>query len=132
MPIHFKYNPGNSLLYGSIEGQVNIEELGQTLGKITDSKEFPPDVKALWDLRKVDFTQLNSNFGEALASLRRQNPKRGNTKIALVVEKDLGYGMCRMYVMLSEDLPQEVSVFKDIASAENWLLGEDKLILKSG
>ena len=125
MPIHFKYNPGNNLLYGTIEGQTSIEELGQALGKITNSTEFPPDVKALWDLRKLDFTQLDTNFGEALVSLREQNPKRGNTKIALIVEKDLGYGMCRMYVMLSEHLPQEVSVFKDIASAENWLLGED-------
>ena len=70
MPIHFKYTPGNNLLYGTIEGQTSVEELG--------------------------------------------------------------YGMCRMYAMLSEHLPQEVSVFKDIASAENWLLGEDKLALSSG
>ena len=124
MPVHFKYNVDNKLLYGTIEGQIGIDELRDALGKITTSTEFPPNVNALWDLRNLDFSRLNADFGEAIISAREENSKRGNSKIALIAEDDLDYGMSRMYQMLSDNLPQKISVFRDTDIAENWLLSK--------
>lgn len=126
MPVNYKYNPVKNALYGNMEGKISLDELKEALDQITNSKEFSPDVKAIWDLRKLDFTSLNTEFGEQLVSIRSLRPERGETKIAIVAEHDLGFGLNRMYGALSEKLAQKVMAFRDYDEAEAWLLNENE------
>lgn len=46
----------------------------------------------------------------------------GENKAALIVSQDIDYGMSRMYQILMEDItPGEISVFKNIDEAEEWI-----------
>ncbi len=122
MPINYKYDEIKNILFGSIEGRVTIEDLRRALVGITESGDYPADVRALWDLRKLDFTLIDSKFGEQLVALRKRNTKRGNARIAIIAETDLSFGMSRMYEMLSDGLPQQIMVFRDYSRGEAWLL----------
>ena len=124
MPIQFKYNQNKDVLYGSIEGQLTIDEFKLMLEQVVESKEFRPDVKTLWDLRNLDFTKIDASFERQLIQIRRSFPERSNAKIALVSENELGFALSRMYQILSDVLPQNVKVFRDVIDGENWLLGE--------
>lgn len=124
MPILYKYNQEDDVLYLTIEGEIAMEDFKVVLKNITESTEFSPQVKTLWDLRKMDFANIDINFGEQLVMLRRQNSARGKTKIALIADKDSKFGMSRMYASISDSLPQSMMVFRDFETGRKWLLGE--------
>jgi hypothetical protein len=122
MSVHYTYNKEIDILYGTIEDNVTIDELQIILTEISSSKDFPPDVKTLWDIRKLDFSKINSDFARQLINVRKQNTSRGNAKVAILAEQDLAYGMSRMYESMSDGMPQTIMVFKELKKAEDWLL----------
>ncbi len=40
---------------------------------------------------------------------------------AIVADKDITFGMARMYEVFREDAPEEIKLFRDIAEARRWL-----------
>jgi len=108
---------------------LSIEMYKQTMDKIISTNEYPTDVPTLWDLRKLDFSSIDSNFVDQVTGKRKEiNRERKNAKLAMVVDSDLGYGMTRMYQIFSElaGLSQKVEIFKNIEEAKDWLL-EDQM-----
>lgn len=121
MPLQITYNRQKGILYGVVDAQVKLEELAKAMRNISEANEYPPDVPTLWDLRKLDFTAINKDYLEKLISLRQDNPQRGQARIAIIADEDLGFGISRMYEMLSEGLPQRIMVFRSVDEGEVWL-----------
>jgi len=129
MAIKLEYKPSQNILIGAMEGTLSIEMYKQTMDKIISTNEYPTDVPTLWDLRKLDFSSIDSNFVDQVTGKRKEiNRERKNAKLAMVVDSDLGYGMTRMYQIFSElaGLSQKVEIFKNIEEAKDWLL-EDQM-----
>jgi hypothetical protein len=124
MSVHYTYNKEKDMLYAAAEDNVSIEELTTVLNEISSSDIFSPDVKTLWDIRKLDFSKIDSDFARQLINVRKQNTSRGNAKVAILAEQDLAYGMSRMYESMSDGMPQTIMVFKELKKAEDWLLGK--------
>ena len=68
----------------------------------------------------MDFSNITTEFEEKLILLRK-HLDRGDAKIACVVSSDVGFGMGRMYEILSDKLPQQVCVFKKMEDAKDWI-----------
>lgn len=126
MAISYNYNHEDDALYLSVEGKITMDDLRGVLKDITESEEFSSSVKTLWDLREMDFTGIDLNFGEQLVTLRSLDSARGETKIALIADKDSKFGLSRMYTTISDSLPQSMMVFRDFESGRKWLLSDDK------
>lgn len=124
MPIEYYYDREKKTLYGSVTSPLTLEELEEMLSGVTESGEFPPDTRTLWDLRGVDFEDISRGFEEKVVDLRRRFPARGAARIAMIVGDSLGLGMTRMYEILSDELPQQTRVFTSYADGEQWLLAE--------
>jgi len=119
MSIEFYYE--NGIIYGAFKSPLSIGEVKKTFAVLTNSTQFPADANTLWDLRELDFTQVDHDMEKQLITMREQHPERGEARIAFVVSNDLGFGMMRRYEMLSTNLPQQICVFKDFGEAEAWL-----------
>ena len=124
MPITLRYDRKKKVLYGTMTGQVTEEEFQATLQEILQSDQFPPDTGTLWDLRELDFRTIDTPLEKRFINIRRKYPQRGRARLAFIVAGDLGFGMARMYEILSEDLPQEIKIFKNYSEGESWLLGQ--------
>jgi len=122
MTIEYKYDKDKDALYASIEGAFNLDEFKVTIVKIVNSNEYPPDIRTLWDMRRTDFTGISYDLEKSAIYIREQYPKRAGARLSFVAESDLAYGMLRMYETLSDDLPQEIKVFRKFSEAEEWLL----------
>lgn len=120
MAIQYKYISDDKFLIIKISGVLVWEQLKDAAEKVTTSKEFPPDVDTLYDLSEMDFSNITTEFEEKLILFRKQLD-RGNAKIACVVTSEVGFGMGRMYEVLSDKLPQQVRVFKNMEDAKDWL-----------
>ena len=107
---------------------MTIEVFKQTMDELISSKEYPPNVSTIWDMRKLDFDLIDSNFVKRLIALRKGvDGTRQNVKIAYVVNTDLSFGMARMYESFSEiaELAQSIQIFRNIDDAKIWLLKDE-------
>lgn len=122
MSITYRYSPEKDAIYATIEGKITFEEFQLTLAKITETENFPSNTRILWDLRKMDFSNVDWDFSKELVTIRELNPKRAYSRVALIAEKDVDYGITEMHVFQSTKLPQEMMVFRDYEEGEKWLL----------
>jgi len=122
MPIDFRYDSEKEALFGTMKSPITFEEYRSTIEAIVRSNEFPPDIRTLWDLRELEFNEIDRSYEESLISISEQFPERGPAKVAFVVKSELGFGMTRMYEILAEKLGYETMVFRDYSEAENWLI----------
>jgi hypothetical protein len=120
MTIQYNYIPDDQFLLVKISGVLEWEQLQDAAEKVTTSNEFSAHVDTLYDLSEMDFTNITTEFEEKLI-LFRKHLDRGDAKIACVVSSDVGFGMGRMYEILSDKLPQQVRVFKKMEDAKDWI-----------
>lgn len=126
MSITYNYNPEKDAIYAAIEGKITFEEFQLTLAKFTEIENFPPNTRILWDLRKMDFSNVDWDFSKQLVTIREMNPKRANTRIALITDSSFGYGITEMHIFQSANkLPQEMMLFRDYEEGEKWLLAKE-------
>ena len=121
MQLSINYNAQKNILYGRYKGAFTTTEFEAQLRKIVSAAEFPPDVPTIWDLSETDMAQFDWKFIEQLLEIRARFPARGDALIAIVAPADLTFGVSRMYAARGNDLPQQVQVFRDESSAEDWL-----------
>ena len=122
MPVEFRFDSRKGALFGTMKSPLTLEEYRSSIEAIVRSREHPPDIRTLWDLRELDFNEINSNFEESLIKISEEFPERGSAKIAFVVGGDLGFGIVRMFETLADELGYETMVFKSFSEGENWLL----------
>ena len=126
MTITYNYNPEKGALYATIEGLITFEDFQLTLASITEVEDIPPNTRILWDLRKMDFSNIDWDFSKELVKIRALNPKRANSKVALIADKDVEYGITEMHVLQSNKQPDLMRAFKSYEEGERWLLGLDE------
>ncbi len=122
MAVEYQYDSNKEILYITIRSYIEIQDIENTLAYIMNSSECPPDVKTLWDIRPASLENINMAEQEKAINIRKKFPQRGKAKIAVVADNDLAFGLARMYEQVSAELPQKMQVFKNIKSAEKWLL----------
>ena len=125
MSITYLYDPEKEAIFATIVGKITFEEFQLTLAKITELENFPSNTRIMWDLRKMDFSNIDWDFSKQLVTIRELNPKRANTRVAFVADDEFGYGITEMHIVQSTKLPQEMMLFRDFDEGEKWLLERD-------
>jgi len=76
---------------------------------------------AIWDFREAEF-DLSAPDARGLAQfvLERQ-PETPPERVAFVTQRDVDYGMARMFEVFREDPLTEFSVFRDYDEALSWV-----------
>ena len=123
MPFELKYDRDNKFLVITLKDNFSTQEFVEVMDAITRSGDFPADVPVLWDSRLIKMPAVDRNIFSGFIEIRKKYPERGNSKLAIVVADDYSFGMSRMYEMLTNDLPQNIMVFRDYQAGMKWLCG---------
>ena len=123
MEITTQINEEENLRIHRVEGPIDVDRLTEMLSALYQSPGYDPNMNALWDLRAADFTAVTSEQISSVTGLVEKFwGKEGEGKAALIVTRDLDFGLSRMYEMLlSGASPDRVMVFRDYDEAEKWL-----------
>ncbi len=121
MSMDLHYDANKKILACLCKGPLSADEFKATLALIVSSQEYPPDVNLLWDVREVDANSFDKSLVSRVVSIRQNYPQRGDAKLALVASEDLHFGLSRMYEMMTDEMPQNIHVFRTTADAEAWL-----------
>ena len=53
--------------------------------------------------------------------MRLRFSETNHKRIAVVVDDDVAFGIVRMYMAYSDDVPVRINVFRDLDGARTWL-----------
>ena len=116
-----RYETISDLTIFTVIGQVTHEEIKEA---INEFYEGVASKNVLWDLSKGNFEMISNVDIQQLASIpKSQYMARKGGKTAIVADKDLAYGMARIYEARSQadSLPFETKIFRNIEDAYQWL-----------
>jgi len=122
MSIQLNYNNKQKILTVYVDGSLTIEDFESTMHMMLQSTVFPCDVNALWDIRDMQFENIDISFLKKAVEIQRSHTeKRGRAKIAIVSNYALAAPIIKMYLILSKKLMQTYKSFKSVEEAELWL-----------
>ena len=102
-----------------IQGEIGDRELLELAEVLATDPEVRPDLSLLIDLREADGREVTSAGVQALAT--RALVLSPGSRRAVVVPSQLGFGMARMYEILSERRGGGARVFRSYSDALRWL-----------
>jgi hypothetical protein len=109
-------------------GKISIQDIEKILVEIFSNSSWRVGMHLLFDNREEIFDDLSNIEVQLIAQVFTQfNEQLNNSKIALVMPKDLGYGIARMwetYTSLNERAFL-TKVFRKVEEAREWIEEKD-------
>ena len=118
MPASYQIDKSLGLIITKGQGVLTGQDIRTHRQRLLDDSNFDPSYNQIIDLRDVvKFAVAAAEMsGIATDSIFNEKSRR-----AIVAEKDVNFGMARMYEMYGEADPSQVIVFRDMAEARRWL-----------
>ncbi len=121
MPIHVDRAAGIATII--LAGEPEWRDVAAAFDRVLGDVDFEPGMGTLWDLRDASMHALSgADVRRIVAHAGRHRERRGRGRVALVVERDIDFGMARMFELFAaEQLPTPVMVFRNVGDARRWL-----------
>lgn len=125
MSIERHIDPDSGRITLTASGPTRFEDLKVALKGVTEAPDFRPGADIIWDFRNVESEALTADqLREMVAFVAGIADVRGiNYKVAIVVERNVDFGLARMYEVFADELPCELRVFRDLEEAVDWMAG---------
>jgi len=117
------FDPDEMVRNHQVTGVINLPAFRAILEALYISKQFNPDMHALWDLRHADFSSIMPEDVRELMHVVVSNWGRsGKCRSAIMVATMAEYGVSRVYVsQFGQAAPCQIRVFLDQNEAREWL-----------
>lgn len=125
MPIKLEYDRAHNILKIHAYGTITLDNVEQGMKQVFESSEYPSDINTLWDVRQLDFSELDLDLIKGIVLLRKKyDAERDGAKIAILSNYALAGPLVKLYTILTRGLRQSNKVFTTEDSAMLWLLKE--------
>jgi hypothetical protein len=121
MPIAFRIDKDSGIVYTTIEGRINTDELLESLEHFMNHPDFSPCLNGLADLRNFEMDTFSADVMRIAELLIKYRNRIGPSKTAVVISKDVTFGMTRMFQAFSEQSSIETAIFRNMEEALRWL-----------
>lgn len=117
MPVRYRIDVPQRVVFSTITGNTNFAEMMEHQKSLSTDPAFSPTLNQLVDARAAE---SYSSTTTDLQLLAEQNIFGEGSRRAIVVSKDVHYGMARMFEMMRQG-DDEIMVFRDLDQAREWL-----------
>lgn len=124
MPLTYSIELNGSLILAIASGTVTNQDLSEYVSSLAKDARVKPGMKELIDLRGAAGAEVTSNGLLSLATFTLSQKERfRGIKCAIVADRDLAFGLARMYEAYSEGegIPVDRKVFREFDEACRWL-----------
>ena len=119
--IELTYDNQLEFLLAQVHGDLSFEDVQGFMTEVLSSEDIPSEVNTLWDASKMKFDKMDYDLQSKIVEMRKKyNLQRGNAKIAIVSDYELGEIIVKLFMILMEELSQEVKSFKTREEALLW------------
>ncbi len=102
-------------------GTVDFREIKHAFDELVLVQGFRSGLCLVADFRQCHTVLTGSDVSELAYHARNTDAKWGSTKWAFLAEKDLTFGLSRMYAALASDCQVTTHTFRSARDADNWL-----------
>lgn len=121
MPITFRIDKESGIVHTTIDGSASTDEIVDGLKSIMNHPDFKPGLNGIADLRNSDMEVFSADVKRIANLLIEYRNKIGPSKTAVVVSKDVTFGMTRVFQVFAEQSSIETAIFRDRDEALQWL-----------
>ena len=106
--------------FAKFEGEITSNILGEYIRESYNDPDWQKNQNSLCDLREADLLLSSDEMNEIVRSYAQDDQAN---KLAMIVSRDLEFGMSRMFEILTEDkgIWKEYKIFRNITEAKQWL-----------
>ena len=109
----------------AVDGVPDIAEIRDVIIKTWSDPVFQSTARGLWDLRNADLSGISAAELRTVADLEEnRRPDLPRSRIALVVSREVDFGMLRMLEAFLPESTLDYHVFRDFDDAWHWLRAE--------
>ena len=119
MHIDRKTDAATRVVVLTVSGELGNRELVSLADELANAREVEDDFSLLIDLRQADGKTVTRAGVQAL--VERPLVLSPESRRAVVVPSDLGFGMARMYELLRQNRGGATRVFRDYDEARRWV-----------
>ena len=100
-----------------------VSEIERAIEALLAHPDYVDGMDSIFDYRRCDFSKARPEDLKSIAHFLVPHLPRFAKRVSLVVDRDLEYGVARMYGVYAEEIaPRERRIFRDIDAAREWLL----------
>ena len=121
MSAQIKITPKDNMVIVQITGHATLQDFYDAIDQISDGTKYLYK-RRFFDLRKCLFF-LSTDELEALADKSKRLGQE-YSKVAILVDSDLSFGLSRVYEVFRADKNVESVVFRDKAEAMAWIMSD--------
>jgi hypothetical protein len=122
MPVHSHIDWDDGLILFTVRGPLGQADLEAALSSVYEDSERSLPSTYLWDLRGAEIDWSGEQVKKFVYWVIAHRPE-GTSRNAVVVSSDLQFGLARMYEALISEIPANLSVFRDMDAAREWVTG---------
>jgi len=122
MPIHQRWDAEHDTLFVRFEQPTSAEAFLVWAEALKDDTSLPAGRREFLDLSEVETSDIKGKSLRDLAdAFRGSDRARGRTRVALLVSRDVVFGLGRMYQAYRGEGAVDLEVFRDGLEARRWL-----------
>ncbi len=132
MPITTVLDSKTGILIRTVTGSFTFEEIAAAHEESLTQPGITKNMTIIWDLRQADASGIyEEDVIRIVSFFARQNDNRKDYRAALVVSRDLEFGLARVYGVYAEteSLPAEIKAFRSYEEALEWATASNTLTL---
>lgn len=103
------------------EGEMTVGEIKAVIKELFAHPDRSKDMYELWDFRGASLSGITAEGLESVAIFIKRHTGLLAKRTAFVVGRDMEYGVLRMWESYAAAVPQERRIFRNPASALEWL-----------
>ena len=124
MPFHYKIDKERKLVMSTGFGVFTMADAWSHQEKLRKEPDFDPSFSQPMDLSHVTKIELQPEDVRRLAQASIFAP---NSKRAILVTSEVGFGLARMFSILRETLGEKgIEAFRNLDDALDWVLAKNK------
>jgi hypothetical protein len=126
MPYSMRIDTERGVVVRKVTGPLSVDEIFAARQDVLKHPEFRPGMNALWDLSEASLMNLDMDEVRAVVGRAQQEGDAYGTdyRAAVVVPKDIDYGITRQFEAVATNVPFVVMAFRSVEEALQWLKPE--------
>jgi len=124
MPVKTVIDKKTGVMIRTVTGKITFEEIKSSYEASVTHPNFQKDMNVIWDVRDADASKFDNQDVIRIARyFETQLKDHADYKVAVIVSRDLEFGLSRTYQVAAADLPAKIEIFINLEDAKKWVTG---------
>ena len=121
--MELEFDSEKGIAYVRLTGHLDEQTILAAFDQVVADERYRPGMGRLWDFREADLSGLDSATIRRMAHYSlRFPPGINDVKVAFATDRDLEFGLSRMFEGMALDTKTPIAVFRSVAEAEAWMV----------